>query len=696
MEGESKRNRCRKNHIHVLCKMAQPNHLIHQTSPYLLQHAYNPVQWYPWCDEAFEKAISENKLVLISIGYSACHWCHVMEHEVFENEEAADFMNRYFINIKVDREERPDIDQVYMLAVQLMTQRGGWPLNCFALPDGRPVYGGTYFPLSQWMNLLENLVEIQRREPEKFVEYATKLAQGIGQMDQLIPPTGKHEYDMGILTDLVKTWSESWDLVNGGTKRAPKFPMPVQLNFLLDFKILSSKISTVEKSFVQLLENHLNTTLRKMALGGIYDQIGGGFARYSVDEIWKVPHFEKMLYDNAQLLSVYSKAFRETGIELYEDVILQTSEFIFRELTSDEGLFYSALDADSEGEEGKYYTWTLSEFEEVTGEDFAIASEYYNLNAKGHWEDGSHILLCELTEEEFAGSIHMDPLHLKERLKFARRKLLNHRAQRIKPGLDNKCITSWNAMAISGLCEAYKATASEKLLHAAVQAMESILKYQFHTDTLLHCRTAGQSHISGFHDDYVFMTGALLDLYETTANEKWLKKADVFANLTVSKFLDDESGLCWFTEKGNSLLFARKKELEDNVIPSSNSQMAAIFSRLSVHLERKEYAVIAEKMLSVMLQQINAAPGYCGWLSVYEWLACEHHEVVFTGNEALIQLQKFHSRYFPNCIVAASTFKSSLPLFKDKPVEPGEVYVCTGSTCHSPTNDIGHVFELLK
>jgi uncharacterized protein YyaL (SSP411 family) len=360
------------------------NALINETSPYLLQHAHNPVDWHAWGDDALQMAKNQNKLLLISIGYSACHWCHVMEHESFEDEAVAKVMNRLFVNIKVDREERPDIDQVYMTAVQLMTGRGGWPLNCIALPDGRPLYGGTYFPKAQWLKIIQDVAKLWDTDPEKALEYATELTRSVQQSD-LIPALKKEAtFNKGMLREIVEEWRPHMDNEEGGPNRSPKFPMPANYQFLLRQAHLSND---------KKLMNHVHLTLRKMAWGGIYDQIGGGFARYSVDEIWKVPHFEKMLYDNAQLVSLYAEAFQASGNVLYKEVVEQTLAFIAREMTSAEGAFYSALDADSEGEEGKFYVWTEAELTELLGEEFAWVKDYYNINAQGYWEHENFILL---------------------------------------------------------------------------------------------------------------------------------------------------------------------------------------------------------------------------------------------------------------------------------------------------------------
>ena len=360
------------------------NALVNESSPYLLQHAHNPVNWVPWADDVFERAEKEGKLVLISVGYSACHWCHVMEHESFEDEEVAALMNKFFINVKVDREERPDVDQVYMTAVQLMTQKGGWPLNCFTLPDGRPIYGGTYFPKEQWMHILKSLQHTFTNELPKVQEYAKNLHEGIIASELIDIPSEKLDFEEEKLTELMQRWSKMFDWNDGGNSRAPKFPLPSNLNFLLDYGINAKNNKAID---------HVELTLDKMALGGIYDQIGGGFSRYSVDMLWKVPHFEKMLYDNGQLLSTYSKGYRQFKKPLYKRLVSQTIDWLEREMLDESGAFFSALDADSEGVEGKFYVWKKEELDAVLSKDDTWVYDFYQVNQRGYWEEDNYILL---------------------------------------------------------------------------------------------------------------------------------------------------------------------------------------------------------------------------------------------------------------------------------------------------------------
>ncbi|MEY3399012.1 MAG: hypothetical protein RL220_1606, partial [Bacteroidota bacterium] len=419
------------------------NRLSGQTSPYLLQHAGNPVDWFPWGPEAFEKARSENKLMLISIGYSACHWCHVMEHEVFEDFECAEVMNAHFVCIKVDREEHPDVDHIYMDALHVMGQRGGWPLNVFALPDGRPVYGGTYIPKQSWLRILDSLTELWSREPDKMFEYAGKVAAGIKQLS-LFDGEKVASFDPEVIDKVVEHWSGYWDRIKGGMRKAPKFPMPSDWKFLLTYGSLLRNDDALSFAFF---------SLERMGLGGIYDHIGGAFARYSVDEDWKVPHFEKMLYDNAQLIYTYAQAYSINREPLFLRIIEETTSFIESEWKSQQGLFFSATDADSEGEEGKYYVWKLEELNALLGEDMSFAGQWFSLSDKGLWEHGNYILLRDPDEVHKLSESGLSNDVLMDRYEGLRRRLSEVRSARIKPGIDHKCLTSWNAMLVSGWCE---------------------------------------------------------------------------------------------------------------------------------------------------------------------------------------------------------------------------------------------------
>ena len=430
------------------------NQLIHETSPYLLQHAHNPVNWYPWGKEALDKAQKENKLIIVSIGYAACHWCHVMEHESFENEEVAKYMNDNFVAIKVDREERPDIDQVYMNAVQLLTGSGGWPLNCIALPDGRPIYGGTYFPKIQWINMLTQVSDFVKQNPDKAEQQAKSLTQGVQSSEMIYLNTEEAKFTTDDLNSIFTTWKSNIDFKNGGYNRAPKFPLPAGYQFLLHYNYITEDADALKA---------VTTTLNKMADGGIYDQIGGGFSRYSTDAYWKVPHFEKMLYDNAQLVSLYSSAYQKTKDPKYKIIVTETLDFIQRELTSKEGGFYSSLDADSEGEEGKFYVWTKSELQKALGNKADLIIDYYNVTEKGNWENSQNILFKSATDKKIADKYNITERELTKRVLEAKKILLKERKKRIRPGLDDKILTSWNALMLKAYIDAYRVFDNNKI-----------------------------------------------------------------------------------------------------------------------------------------------------------------------------------------------------------------------------------------
>jgi uncharacterized protein YyaL (SSP411 family) len=496
----------------------QPNSLIHETSPYLLQHAYNPVQWLPFHANAFERAKKENKPVLISIGYSACHWCHVMEHESFEDEQVAALMNNNFINIKVDREERSDVDMLYMQAVQLMTGQGGWPLNCFVTPDGRPFYGGTYFNKNQWMNILQNLSEVYVKDPARVEEYANELTNGIRQAE-LITTTNKNKSALtkNILKESVSRWKERMDNTEGGPNRAPKFPLPSNYQFLLRYALL-------EKDDELLA--HVELTLRKMAFGGIYDQLHGGFARYSTDLLWKVPHFEKMLYDNAQLVSLYSEAYVLTKNELYKETAVGTLDFVEQEWLTEEGAFYSAYDADSDGEEGKYYVWNKLDLEDLLSKDYALFSKYYEINDKGYWEHGNYILMRAENLPQLLVEFSLTKEQLEQRIEDCKKILEQEARSRIKPGLDDKSITSWNALMCSAFAKAYLAFGDEKHKVIALRSISFILsRLSSSSGELYRTYKNGQAKIQAFLEDYAFTIEALMNIYLVSQEEDYLRKA---------------------------------------------------------------------------------------------------------------------------------------------------------------------------
>jgi uncharacterized protein YyaL (SSP411 family) len=669
------------------------NALVNETSPYLLQHAHNPVNWFAWNEETLEKAKQEDKLMLISIGYSACHWCHVMEHGCFENEQVAQIMNDHFICIKVDREERPDIDQVYMMAVQLMTGSGGWPLNCFALPDGRPVYGGTYFPKDKWINVLLNLADLYTHERNKMLDYAKQLTEGV-KLAELVKINKKQEqFTMDMLDQSYANWKPRFDTVDGGPDKAPKFPLPNNYLFLLRYAH-AIKGSAQEAEVLK----HLNLTLTKMAYGGIYDQVGGGFSRYSVDHYWKVPHFEKMLYDNAQLVSLYCEAFQATRNPLYEQIVYETLGFVERELTSTEGCFYSALDADSEGEEGKFYVWTKKELQEILKERYELFADYFNVNELGLWEDENYILLRNETNEVIADKYQLSVQQLQEEITTIKKELLIIRNKRIRPGLDDKTLTSWNALMLQAYVDAYTVFDDAHFLKIAEKNATFILKKQLHADNRLnHTYKNGRSAINAYLEDYCFCIEAFIALYEATFNTTYLNQAHAWLRYCQLHFQDKKSGMFFFTSDEDPALISRKMELSDNVTPASNSSMAKSFFKLGHHLENPEYIEASHNMLNNVIPEIiGYAEGYSNWAMLLLYIVQPFYELSIVGKSVDEKRRSLNKYYLPNKIFAGSTGESELPLLKNKYVEGKTyVYVCSNNTCNAPVTEVSEALQQL-
>jgi hypothetical protein len=661
------------------------NKLINESSPYLLQHAHNPVEWYPWGDEAFEKAEKENKLVLISIGYSACHWCHVMEHESFEDSLTAEMMNKNFINIKVDREERPDVDQVYMNAVQLMTGRGGWPLNCFALPDGRPVYGGTYFPKDKWQQTLTSLKGLKENDPIKLEEYAKNLTAGIQQSELIIRNEDPLETKVEFLAQKVNEWSKYWDRKKGGPNRAPKFPLPNNYQFLLEYSSLTGDQESMD---------FVSTTLDQMARGGIYDQIGGGFARYSTDELWKAPHFEKMLYDNAQLVSLYAEAYTATQNPRYKKIVQETLAFIKRELTNKSGGFYSALDADSEGEEGKFYVWKKEELKEVlTAEEFELAKEFYNVNNKGLWEHGNYILLMDENSDDML----TEDITVANKLELIKSKLLAHRERRIRPGLDDKILTSWNMLMIEAYLDAHIALGDEQYLQVAEQQMKFIFTNLITKDKgLFHLHKDGKSSINGYLEDYAFSISALLKMYESTFDESYIYQAETLMNYSIKHFLDEESGMFWFKSNKDKQLIAKKQENSDSVIPASNSVMAHNLFLLSKLTYNQEFEKTGKQMLANILPHIEYGQSYSNWLRLYVYETYPFYEIAATGKNFRKLTTALRKTYIPNKLILGAENKSDLPLLENKFLEEETIFVCQNKTCQLPVNTVADAIKQIN
>jgi uncharacterized protein YyaL (SSP411 family) len=651
----------------------QANRLIHSKSPYLQQHAYNPVDWFPWGNDAFQKATDENKLVLVSIGYSACHWCHVMEHEVFENVEAASYMNEHFVCIKVDREERPDVDHLYMDAIHLMGQNGGWPLNVFVLPDGRPIFGGTYFPIQRWMGTLENLFRLQQDEPEKVEEYAKALERGLFQLEN-ISKAGSNKPDKSKHITQIIEWMNYWDFEKGGSRKAPKFPMPSHLDLALHYGTNFKDNDALE---------YFYTTLDKMAMGGIYDQVDGGFARYSVDDIWKVPHFEKMLYDNGQLISTYSNAYKASKNPMYARIVQETIDFIQTNWLSESGLIYCASDADSEGVEGKFYVWNSEELEEILGADFEFAQQIYHLDSHGIWEHGNFILMRKQSDIEAAQELEISIEEFTDKINRTNIRLNEIREKRIHPGIDTKSLTSWNAIYIKSLCEASEALGEKNYLALAESIFNSIMKEHYSKETGWWRLQNESEKQPAFLEDYSTIIEASIYLYLATSKVEYINLADEWIQEALLRFGDKEKSLLWFSKR-DPLIISRKKEVVDNVIPASNSIFAKCLFLVSRLIGKNEYEERALKMLNEVRPQIDFAGSYTNWLLLEEWLIGPFKEVAITGKNALEMRSELALGYFPNTLIAASTTDSSLPLFTDRFGTITAAYVCKDKTCSLP------------
>lgn len=656
------------------------NELASQTSLYLLQHANNPVHWKAWSKEAFEQAREEGKLVVISIGYSACHWCHVMEHESFEDSAVAEIMNEHFVSIKVDREEHPDVDQIYMTAVQLMTGQGGWPLNVVALPDGRPIWGATYLPKENWMQSLKTLHEIYREDPDKVLSYAAKLKQGIVSAELIEPSQEQRTYDQSDLQLLLKKWSENFDSINGGISGAPKFPMPDNWRFLLDYAHLEKD----EESLKQL-----HNTLKNMAFGGIYDQLQGGFSRYSVDDEWKVPHFEKMLYDNAQLIELYSRAWMATKEPLYKEVVQASIEWLSTNMLGEQGQFYSAMDADSEGEEGKYYIWPEVELKEIIGEDeWPGFTSYFDLK-KGKWE-GRIILLRQPNKGSVDDAV----------VRNWKSKLLKQRGKRVPPATDDKSLTSWNAMAISALIHAYKAFGESEYLNLAIHNAKWISKYQLKDDnSLWHTYKNERSHIEGLIEDYAFAIEAWINLYEVTGDESFYRQAMEWVNFCNENFRDPATALYFTRNTKKAQLIARSMEVQDNVIPAANSVMAHNLLKLYHFSGKKSLYETVLKMISQLDKErvLNYGGGYSNWARLLLYNLNEPYEVAIVGKDAEKYWHKCQDYYLPELSLCWSKSSSELPLIKGRYVEGQTLfYLCRQHTCLRPLDDFDEALALLR
>lgn len=689
------------------------NELANSSSPYLKQHSHNPVDWMPWCDEAFEKAREENKLLFVSIGYSACHWCHVMEHQTFEDEEAAEFINEHFISIKVDREERPDVDAVYMHSVQIMTGRGGWPLNCIALPDGRPIFGGTYFPKNTFLERLESIISIYSSNPEKVKKYATNLSRGVAQSDLIIAPPDGDATDFAggpwpksqcnkigaSLDKQLDTWRQKWDRKMGLSKGAPKFPLPTNLDFLLHYGSVQGDDDAITQA---------RLTLDAMARGGIYDQIGGGFARYSTDSDWKVPHFEKMLYDNAQLIETYSHAYQIFKDATYKDVVFETIDFILRELNDTSGGFHSALDADTDGEEGKFYVWSKEELESIlTIDELEYAMKVYNIDQKSLWEHGNNVLMKWSSDEALASDLSLHKDEFNKDLQSINSKLFKHREARTKPGLDDKVITSWTALTVSGLCTSYRVFGEGEHLARATEAMEFLLeKTRMKDGGLYHTYHNQTGHsISGFMEDYAFTIKACIDMYEATFDVTYLNHARDLLNYSFDKFYDLKLGTFWFTSQDQTKLFAKKQENDDSVIPASNSTMAINLFKLGKFFSRSDWVERSDRMLLASLDESLNIRRATNWGKCALMRTKPFYEIAITSsnpNDLDSLRAELDTFFLGQTIIAGASSNTSFPQWIQGKIPKStddngvKIFVCQEGACQLPVETVSEAINQLN
>lgn len=667
------------------------NKLANSTSPYLLQHANNPVNWYPWGAEALQKAKDENKLIIVSIGYSACHWCHVMEHESFEDEQVAAVMNEYFVCIKVDREERPDVDQIYMSAVQLMSGRGGWPLNCICLPDQRPIYGGTYYRKQDWTSILFNLADLYKQKPEEAEDYAVRLTDGIQRFETLDRIEEQPQYSKADLEEIMKAWRKHLDRVEGGVGKAPKFPMPNNWISLMRYGYLMQDDDIA--SAVQL-------TLKKMADGGIYDHVGGGFARYSVDGLWHVPHFEKMLYDNAQLLSLYAEAYTWRPDDSYKQITAEIIDFAVRELSSPDGGFYSALDADSEGVEGKFYTFTKEEIVAILGDEADIFCIYYHITSEGNWpEEKTNVLFRRGKDSELTDSLGIDLNEMLNKVSAARLKVFEARSARIRPGLDDKILASWNGLMLKGLCDAYRAFGEQRYLDTALKNAQFIVDNLIDENgklSRIYKKPGSTAPDVAFLDDYANVIYAFIAMYEVTFDETWLNHAKLLAERALLYYYDQTDGIFFYTADDDEQLIARKTEIMDSVIPASNSVMARCFKRLGLLFDNEQYLEVSSQLLRNIFPHMKKfGSSYSNWFMLLLDEVFGVYEVAITGENAELLRVDMEKRYIPNKIMLGGK-EGSLPLLMGKFGPATQIFVCKDKTCGLPANDISGALKQIR
>jgi uncharacterized protein YyaL (SSP411 family) len=672
------------------------NKLIDETSPYLLQHAHNPVEWYPWGEEAFAKAKSEDKPLLVSIGYSACHWCHVMEHESFEDEATARVMNENFVNIKVDMEERPDVDQIYMTFVQLTTGRGGWPMNVFITPDKLPFFGGTYFPPSprygmpSWQQILVSIAEAWREKRDELMHSANEIVGELRRIGIAELPSGALTTDQ--LDAAFQSFVRSFDGTNGGFGGAPKFPPSMSLEFLLRYWKRTGDENALEM---------VKFTARKMAEGGIYDQLGGGFHRYAVDAIWLVPHFEKMLYDNAQLIRIYTHLYQITGDDFYKRIAVETLEYVKREMLNDAGGFYSSQDADSEGVEGKFFVWTPDEVEAILGaEDAQIFNFFYDVSEAGNFEE-KNILHVSYSPEAAAGALKIDTEKLNETLERGRAKLSAAREGRIKPFRDEKVLTAWNGLMLAAFAEAAAVFDNAEYLAIAKRNADFLLDQLQEPPggRLLRTWKDGRAKLNAYIEDHANLADGLIELYQASGEVRYLDEARRLADLMITEFWDEDNGGFYFTSSDHEELIVRNKDFYDNATPSGNSAAADVLLRLAKFYGEEKYERFGSTVLRLASSQVRRHPqGFGRALLAIEFDQSAVKEIVIIGEKGNYLEREVKGSYLPAAVVVTSDGASDgLPLLAGRSMVDGKptAYVCENFVCQRPVTTVEELNELL-
>ena len=679
--------------VNIASSQVMENKLSQEKSLYLKQHASNPVHWLPWGEEALSSAQKLDKLIVISVGYSSCHWCHVMEEESFEKQDVADVMNQKFINIKVDREERPDIDEIYMKALVLMTGSGGWPMNIIALPDGTPIWGGTYVPKTQWVQVLNQVEEFYRTRRSDILEYAKNVKEGV-QKEALVTPTADKEiYSNKLQNELAENAYKFTDKINGGFGNSQKFPLPSMLNFFLRFSTENDNIEM--KKFVK-------KTLFKIAQGGINDRVEGGFHRYTVDNMWHIPHFEKMLYDNAQLLSVFSKAYKVFKEPRFKEELYNVYNFLDLKMSSPNNLIYSSISADTNyedgsKEEGDFYVWNKNELKQVLKQDYKWVSDYYSINDKGYWEKENYVFIQTISDKEFASNINLELNQFKEKLKLVNKKLYNFREKRIKPITDTKIVFSWNALTIRGMADSFKATGDKMFLDKALSIEKALSEKMTSNNIIFHSNSSKKLNQVLFFEDYSYYIDALIGLYEVTFNEKWLVKANDFTQFSNETFLES-NGYFKFSTTKETLYTNTLINLEDGVTPSANSVMNFNLFRLGHYLGNKQYNQHSKTMINNISGKIKErVTDHLFWLWLSHNYSNKFYELAINGENAKQKAEELMLKYLPNTLTAASNKSSEIYLLKDRYFEDETyIYVCVDNTCKFPVTTIEEAEALLN